>query len=186
MIPGYRIEGHAIVSGDDRIADASGATPPALRNDADWTRFQRALDEAAVTILGRRGHEAHPNPKRRNRLVLSSSVQGVERRTDAWWWNPADLPLAAALRQVAPGGGTVAVPGGQSVFDYFLGTGFDSFHLARRATVMIPGGVALFSAIAGVVTAETLLAEHGLVAGSAEVIDSRAGVTLTTWRRSEP
>lgn len=184
MIPGYRIEGHAIVSGDDRIADANGVTPPSLHNDVDWARFQRALDEAAVTVLGRRGHEAHPNPKRRNRLVLSSSARGINRRADAWWWNPADVPLAVVLRQVAPAGGIVAVPGGRSVFDFFLTAGFDAFHLARKASVRIPDGITLFSAVADGAAAETLLATHGLVAGPAELLDAKAGVTLTTWRRA--
>ena len=183
MIPGYRIEGHAIVSGDDRIADAGGVTPRSLHNDADWARFQRALDEAAITVLGRRGHEAHPNPKRRNRLVLSSSARGINRRADAWWWNPVDVPLALVLRQVAPAGGIVAVPGGQSVFDFFLAAGFDAFHLARKASVMIPDGLAVFSAIGGSETAGSLLSKHGLVAGLAEILDAKAGVTLTIWRR---
>ena len=89
MIGEWRIEGHAIVSDDDRIADANGETPAELRNDADWARFQTALDTAAVTVVGRLGHAAHPNTKGRSRLVLSSGAKGIERRADAWWWNPA-------------------------------------------------------------------------------------------------
>ncbi len=140
MIGPWRIHGHAIVSADDKIAAADGLTPPALRNQADWRRFQQALDRAAVTVLGRLGHQANPNVKGRNRLVLSSSVDGVERRADTWWWNPADVPLEAALRQAAPGGGIVAVPGGRRVFDLFLDLGFDAFHLARAAAVRLPDG----------------------------------------------
>ena len=179
MIPGYRIEGHAIVSDDDHIAAADGATPPALRNDADWTRFQLALDAAAVTVLGRRGHEANPNPKRRNRIVLSSSAKGIERGADAWWWNPAKAPLAEALRQAAPGGGVVAVPGGRPVFDLFLAEGFDAFHLARANGVRVPGGIPLFSAIASGKTAEDILLGAGLAPGPKEVLDAEARVTLT-------
>jgi hypothetical protein len=186
VISGYRIEGHAIVSGDDRIADANGVTPPSLHNDADWARFQRALDEAVVTVLGRRAHEAHPNPKRRNRLVLSSSARGVERRPDGWWWNPARVPLISALRQAAPTGGIVAVPGGQGVFDFLLEAGFEAFHLARKASVRIPDGVTLFSAIAEGVTAAALLTKHGLIAGPVEALDAGAGVTLTIWRCATP
>ena len=89
--------GHAIVSADDRIADASGLTPPSLRIAADWDRFQAALDRSVVTVVGRLGHEANPNRRGRNRLVLSSHADGVERRPDAWWWNPAAAPLADAL-----------------------------------------------------------------------------------------
>ena len=183
MIPGYSIEGHAIVSNDDRIAAADGGTPPELRNDADWTRFQAALDKAAVTVLGRRGHEANPNAKRRTRIVLSSSANGIERRADAWWWNPADTSLAAALRLAAPNGGIAAVPGGRPVFDFFLEAGFDAFHLARKGSVRIPGGIPLFSEVLQGKTAAELLAGHGLGPGPPEVLDRAAGVTMTVWRR---
>ena len=79
-IPGYRIEGHAIVSDDERIAGPDGQTPLALSNEADWLRFQAALDGAAVVLIGRRSHEANPNQARRNRVVVSSSAAGIERR----------------------------------------------------------------------------------------------------------
>ena len=108
MIGAFRIEGHAIVSADDRIADAGGAMPPALHNEADWRNFQAALRVAAVVVLGRRSHELSPNPAKHRRLVMSSSVPGIERRPDAWWWNPAGIPTAEALANVAPGGGVAA------------------------------------------------------------------------------
>ena len=125
MIGRYEFHGHAIVSGDDRIADRDGVTPAALRNEKDWARFQAALDRAVLTVLGRLGHEANPNVKGRNRLVLSSSARGIERRADAFWWNPAEVMLDDALAEAAPAGGIVAVPGGRRVFDLFLhGVGF--------------------------------------------------------------
>ena len=119
MIGGHVIQGHAIVSADDKIADKTGLTPASLRNEADWARFQAALDGAAITVLGRLAHEANPNRRGRNRLVLSSSARRLERHDDAWWWNPAGLPLADALAEVAPVAGIVAVPGGRRVFDLF-------------------------------------------------------------------
>ena len=183
MIGLWRIHGHAIVSADDRIAGRDGLTPASLRNQADWRRFQQALDQAAVTALGRRGHEANANLKDRNRIVLSSSARGVERRADAWWWNPADVPLNEALQRAAPAGGIVAVPGGRRVFDLFLNLGFDEFHLARAHSVIIPDGIPIFSGLAEGRPAETLLAAHGLVADETEVIDVAAQVTLTRWRR---
>jgi dihydrofolate reductase len=172
---GYRIEGHAIVSADDCIADASGAMPHQLRNDADWGRFQAALDEAVVVVLGRRSHEASPNTRRRNRMVVSSSAAGVERREDAWWWNPETAPLEIALRDAAPAGGIVAVPGGRRVFDLFLAIGYDAFYLARAAHVRLPGGTPLFGA-------DGLLAAAGMTPHTHEILDETADVTLVTWR----
>lgn len=184
MIGLWHIHGHAIVSDDDRIAGPDGLTPPSLRNEADWRHFQRALDAAAVTVLGRLGHEANPNAKGRNRLVVSSSSPGVVRRDDGWWWNPAKATAEEALARAAPGGGIAAVPGGRLVFDLFLALGYDRFDLSRAAGVRVPGGVAVFSAVTDGVPAERLLAGHGLVAGPAQAIDPEAGVTLTVWRRS--
>ena len=183
MIGRWRIHGHAIVSADDRLAGPDGLTPASLRNEADWLRFQQALDEAAVTVLGRLGHEANPNVRGRNRLVLSSSAKGVERRVDAWWWNPADVPLEAALHQAAPAGGIVAVPGGRQVFDLFLDAGFDAFHLARAQAVRIADGIPVFSGLTAGHSAEALLAARGLAAAETEVLDLAANVTLTRWHR---
>ena len=183
-VAGYRIEGHAIVSADDRIAGPDGMTPDELSNEADWLRFQAALDEAAVVVLGRLSHAANPNTGRRNRLVVSSSGHGIETRGDGWWWNPADAPLSVALRSAAPAGGIVAVPGGRLVFDFFLAAGFDAFHLARATRLTIPGGVPLFSAIGTGRTAEDVLAAAGLAPGAAETLDEATGVTLVAWRRA--
>ena len=183
MIGPWRIHGHAIVSADDKIAGPDGLTPPSLRNDADWARFQQALDQAAVTVLGRLGHEANPNVKDRNRLVLSSSAKGVERRADAWWWNPSDAPLEAALARAASAGGIVAVPGGRQVFDLFLESDFDEFHLARAESVWIADGTPVFSAVAEGRPAGVVLAGHGLAADETEVLDPKANVTLTRWHR---
>jgi hypothetical protein len=184
VIGRYAIHGHAIVSRDDRIADAAGKTPPSLSNEADWQRFQAALDVAVVTVLGRLGHETNPNRKRRNRLVLSSSVADIERRADAWWWNPDRVPVADALAAAAPGGGVVAIPGGRRVFDLFLGVGFDQFHLARAVRVTIPGGIPVFSDVAAGRSAEQILAAAAMQPDATEWLDRSAGVSLTTWRRA--
>ena len=183
MIGGWFIHGHAIVSADDRIADRTGATPPDLRNEADWTRFQKSLDGAAVTVLGRLGHAANPNFKGRNRVVLSSSARGVERRADAWWWNPGQASFAEALNAAAPGGGIVAVPGGRAVFDLFLDIGFDAFDLSRARRVEIPDGVPIFSAVGQGGSAERILSGHGLAVRATELIDPFAQVEFASWRR---
>jgi len=183
VIGGYSLHGHAIVSADDRIANCDGVTPSALRFEADWTRFQAAIDRACLTVLGRRGHQINPNVKGRNRLVLSSNARGVERRDDAWWWNPEEAPLGDALARAAPDGGIVVVPGGRRVFDFFLSAGFDEFHLARAPLVKIPGGIPIFSQVNADISAEQILAANGLVPGLPEVINPTASVDVTIWRR---
>ena len=182
----YKIQGHAIVSEDDKIADAVGAMPPQLRNSADWRQFQTALDGAAIIVLGRMGHLFHENVHRRPRLVMSTSARALERRDDAWWWNPAQATLSEALAASAPTGGLVAVPGGRRVFDYFLKHGYDEFHLARMAGVTIPDGVPLFTECASGRTADSLLMESGMQSQSTETLDARARVTLTIWKRAQP
>ena len=133
-------------------------------------------------MLGRLGHLANPNRNRRNRLVLSSDARGVERRADAWWWNPSEAAITEALAIAAPGGGTVAVPGGRRVFDLFLAIGYDAFHLTRAAAVEVPDGVPIFSAVRPDYGADAILAAHGLRPDPPLPIDPDAGVTLTIWR----
>ncbi len=180
------IHGYAIVSDDDRIADASGQTPDLLRNEADWRYFQAELDRSAAVVLGRLGHEANPNPKGRLRIVLSSSSAGLERRPDGWWWNPALMAWSEAIGTVLPGGGRVAVPGGRRVFDLFLAIGYDAFHLTRAEGTRIPDGVAVFSGCDGGWSAEAVLSGGGLEPGPRQVLDPAGPVSLTIWRSRAP
>jgi dihydrofolate reductase len=177
------IHGYAIVSDNDRIADATGRTPDVLRNDADWAYFQAELNRCDVTVLGRLGHEANPNPRNRMRMVLSSSSRGIERRVDGWWWNPQMLPWSAAIRTVLPHGGRVAVPGGRQVFDLFLEIGYDAFHLTRAEGIIVPDGIPLFSQCDAGKSAEAVLAGAGLKPGARRVIDPAGPVSLVVWRR---
>ena len=181
----HRLIGHAIVSADDRIADASGRIPEELHNEADWALFQAALDRAALTLIGRASHEATPNRKNRRRLIVSGGVRGLEDRADGLWLNPADLPLIVALYRILPDGGEVAVVGGQRVFDLVGAAGFDSFHLARARRVRLPDGRGLFAACERGVPAESILLAGGLVADGETLLDPEAEVTLTIWRRAD-
>jgi hypothetical protein len=176
------LHGYAIVSGDDRIADADGILPEALKSAADWRYFQAELDRADLSLLGRVSHEAAPNPRRRRRLVVSGGVSGLVERPDAWWWNPADLPLADVLARLLPAGGRVAVPGGQGVFDLVRASGgFTAFHLTRKDAVTLPGGRTVFAACDRGMRAEAVLAGDNLAPGAA--VELEPGVMLTVWRR---
>jgi dihydrofolate reductase len=172
------VTGHAIVSADGMIADAHHRTPAALRNEADWRRFQRALDAARLVVLGRLGHELHPNPGR-PRLVVTSRVEALAPDAadpNATLWNPAGVEFAAVLAELGIDSGTVAVTGGQHVFDLFLPL-FDRFDLAEAGVVLIPGGVPCFSDG----PPGTMLADAGLRPG--RPTDLGDAVTLTVWRR---
>ncbi|MEP0521730.1 MAG: hypothetical protein ABJO09_19165 [Hyphomicrobiales bacterium] len=175
------IDGYAIISDDHCIADADGNMPDVLKNDADWAYFQAALDAATLTVVGRKGHEANPNVKKRRRLILSRSLRGLEQRDDGWWWNPAGCDWQTVLSQTAPEGGAIAVPGGRDVFDLFLKLGYSSFHLARAEGADVPGGTKLFSGLNGR-TPEQLLAEHGLHALPSTWLDEAARVSMAIWR----
>lgn len=172
------IVGHAIVSADGMIADNGHRMPAALRNDADWRRFQAALDRSALVVLGRLGHEAYPNPGRK-RLVVTSRVAWLERDPaddNSMLWNPDGIGFRRVLAGLGITDGTIAVTGGQRVFDLFL-PGFTQFDLVTVAAVTIPDGVPCFSGG----RPEAMLAGAGLALAQTEVLD--AGVSLDVWRR---
>ena len=183
MTGGVAIHGHAIVSDDDCIAGPDGLTPPSMRNGADWEYFQAALDAAAFTVLGRKGHEANPNMKARRRVIVSSASRGLEERGDGYWWNPALTPFADAAKLLAPQGGVAAVPGGRDVFGMFLRIGFDAFHLVRAEGVRVAGGRKLFPGCGEGRSAESLLAEGGLALARSSWLDRAARVRMELWRR---
>jgi hypothetical protein len=180
------IHGYAIVSDDDRIADADGAMPTALHNKADWAYFQAELDRADLIALGRTSHEATPNARARRRLVLSRTARGLEARADGWWWNPEAVAWPEVVASLIAPGGRVGVPGGQAAFEIFLKFGFAAFHLSRARGVALPGGRGLFEACERGVPAEQLLSGAGLRAGETIAIDEAARVELTVWRALVP
>lgn len=172
------IIGHAIATADGMITNPDGSMPEVLRNDADWRRFQAALDASALVVLGRLGAEAHPNPGRR-RLVVTSRVASLGPAPDdshATWWNPAGLDFAGALAALGIADGSIAVAGGRRVFDLFLPL-FARFDLVEVENVTLPGGVPCFSAG----PPRPVLTAAGLHPAPREELDS--GVGLTIWRR---
>lgn len=180
---GLEIHGYAIVSADDRIADAAGSMPDALRNDADWTYFQAELDRADWVALGRLSHEATPNRRNRRRLIVSTRAKGVEPREDGVWWRPEAAPFAEVASRLALQGVRLAVPGGQGVFELFLRIGYAAFHLARAEPVTLPGGRGMFSATEAGVPVDASLRSAGLTPGPPRWLDEAARVSLTIYRR---
>jgi hypothetical protein len=172
------IVGHAIVSADGMIAGRDGRMPAALRNGADWQRFQAALDRSALVVLGRLGHEAHPNPGRK-RLVVTSRVAWLERDPadgNTMLWNPDGIGLRRVLAGLGIADGTIAVTGGQRVFDLFL-PGFTAFDRVVVEGVSIPDGVPCFAGG----QPWDVLEGAGKKADTPQELD--AGVSRTVWRR---
>ena len=157
MIGPYRIEGYAIVSADGMIADASGAMPAPIRNDADQRFLQTELDRAAAVVHGRRSYEGGPRAARRKRLIVTRRVAAVApdpSNSYACLWNPAGAKLEEALAALGVAEGAVAVIGGTDVYGLFLPL-YDSFHLTRAAHAQIPGGRPLFPQVGPHVTPVT-------------------------------
>lgn len=185
----FRLTGYAIISDDDCIADAEGNMPTVLMNEADWRYFQAGLDRAALVLIGRRGHEAHPNPPHRRRLVLTSTVDGFTRDPDrhgvgaVYRVNPAAIPLEDALARLVPPGAEVAVPGGRLVFDAGLVFGFDAFHLARKRGARLKGGMRIFTACQDGTRPEMILAQHSLMPAETLSLDPAAKVDMVVHRR---
>ncbi|MEW5421310.1 hypothetical protein HNS03_05275 [Amorphus sp. 3PC139-8] len=157
--------------------------PKTLRNEADSRAFQAGLDRMDAIALGRRSHAVTANRTGRLRIVVSSTADGLERRTDGWWWNPATVETSEMLARILPEGGAVGVPGGRDVFDLFLAHGYTRFHLTRAHGVTLPGGVAVFSACDHGQTAEDVLAASGMAAGDPHVLDEANSVVLTEFIR---
>ena len=165
-----------MVSADGRIADRNRQMPAVLRNDKDWVRFQAALDRAKLTVLGRLGHEAHPNPGR-GRLVVTSRGEGLEPREELGTrWYPAGMDCRVVAAELGIADGVVAVVGGQQVFDYFLRR-FTQFDLVTVDGALLPDGVPCFSGG----WPDEVLAQAGLHVAERELLDP--GVRLEVWRR---
>ena len=188
MIGAYRIEGYAIVSADGMIADATGAMPQAIRNDADQHYLQAELDRAAAIVHGRHSHEGGPRASSRKRLILTRQIASVapdSSHPNTLLWNPAGSALETAVATLGADDGAIAIIGGTEVFGLFLPL-YDAFHLTRAANAVIPGGRPLFALVGPDMAAEQVLAAHGLRPAGRRDIDPAAGISLTTWERPRP
>jgi dihydrofolate reductase len=180
-----RIEGYVIVSADGMIADSQGVMPDSIRNAADQSYFQSALDRAAAVVHGRHSHEGGPRAARRKRLVVTREIAAIAPDSsypNALRWNPLGATFEEALAQLGVTDGTIAIIGGPEVFSQFLPL-YDAFHLSRVANAKIPGGLAVFTEVGPNATPEDVLTRHGLKPGAQRDLDKAAGVTLVTWQR---
>ena len=180
-----RIEGYVIVSADGMIADANGVMPDCIRNDADQTFFQGALDRAAVVVHGRHSYEGGPRAPQRKRLVLTRQVAATAPDPDhanSLLWNPMGASLDDAIARLGAADGPVAIIGGTEVFSMFLPL-YDSFFLSYAANAKIPGGRPVFTEVGPTATPDDVLTRHGLHRGPRRDLDAAAGVSVTIWER---
>ena len=177
----WTIETHAIVSREGFIADADGIMPPCLIVPSDQKRFQAALSRAALTIVGRKGHEAHSANGRR-RLVLTSQVSGLSGNENMTFWNPEGAPVEDALSLAAPNGGTVANAGGQRVMSLCL-PWTDRFDLVVAEQCMIANGIACLPGTRSVTDILLRLREAGFAETTTVWIDAANGLRLHSFQR---
>lgn len=180
------IAGYAVVSAEGFIADADGAMPDALKFDADWAYFQDALDQADITLLGRKTHEAAPNVKRRRRLVVSSRVQRVWKEGNITSWvNPKHVDPAAVFLDLAGAEAGIAVVGGTGVFDWILEScGFCEFHTSVAHRVRLGTGKPLFSGAGDLDDAVSRLERRGLMLQHRAWFDQNAGLELLVYGKA--
>ena len=76
---------------------------------------------------------------------------------------------------------SIAVIGGTDVFGLFLNR-YDTFFLTRAQGVKLPGGRAVFPGVPAL-SPEQILAKHGLIKTSCQLLDARYGLQLITWSR---
>ncbi len=180
------IRGYAVVSSDGRIADREGRFPADLRFDADQALFQQALDQADLTVLGRRTHEAAPNLHNRTRLVLSRGVEGlVEEDAHTLWLNPEGTDLATVLGSLATDTGTIVVAGGTAVYDLFAATlGYDAFFVSVAERVRLSEGAPIFAGCRRLADVERRLEGAGLVLHKRTWLDRTARLRLIEYVRA--
>jgi dihydrofolate reductase len=170
FIEGHFIEGHAVVSNDGFIADEKGEMFPHLHHPKDWAQFQARLDEAAIVVLGRKGHGKHES-KGRNRLIVTKSVQKPVQEGANLFWNPTHMPFEKLKLK-----GLIAVTGGQSVFDLFLQIGYDAFILNHLPQVKLQVGLSLFSQPVD-------FQKYGLSLQNTHVLDEEKLLISQVWAR---
>jgi dihydrofolate reductase len=184
-MPVLRIDGYVIVSADGMLANADHVMPAELKFDGDKKFFTAALDRADLIVHGRHSHEDQPNSPRRNRIVVTRTIDAIApdpSNPKATLWNPAGAAFEAACDFAGMRSGTVAIIGGPDVFGMFMDR-YDTFWLSQAPRVRLPGGEPCFPGVPEH-SPQDILAAHGLKAGEAQILDPANGVTVTPWRRT--
>jgi hypothetical protein len=180
-----RFEGYVIVSADGMLANANHVMPDELKFDGDKRFFSAALDRTDLIVHGRNSFEDQPNSPLRRRIILTRAIGSVARdpsNPKATLWNPAGASFEAACEHAGVGAGTVAIIGGPGVFAMFLNR-YQTFWLSQAPHVRLPDGEPCLPGVPAH-SPQAILAAHGLVAGTAEILDTAHDVSVTPWRRA--
>jgi hypothetical protein len=184
-VSALRFEGYVIVSADGMLANADHVMPDELKFDGDKRFFTAALDRTDLSVHGRNSFEDQPNSPLRRRIILTRAIGSVARdpsNPKATLWNPAGASFEAACAHAGVGVGTVAIIGGPGVFAMFLDR-YQTFWLSQAPHVRLPDGEPCLPGVPAH-SPQAILAAHGLVAGSAEILDAAHAVSVTPWRRA--
>lgn len=179
----WELHGYAMTCRNDCIATNMGELPEALQYAMESKKYRKELDACAAVIMGRRAHETMPNPHGRIRSILTRSVAALEHQEGGWRWNPATMTLDNMLRMVASGGGRIAVNGGQTTLEYFMENGLSVLHVCRAESIAIQDGLKLLAACDRKTTVDDVLREDGWVLAERKLIDLKAPISISTWRR---
>jgi hypothetical protein len=178
------LEGYVIVSADGMLANADREMPDQLKFKGDQEFFSAALDRASLIVHGRHSYEGQLNSAKRKRIILTSKTAALApdpSNSKATLWNPAGAAFEQACDYAGVRSGVVAIIGGPHVFGMFLDR-YDTFWLSQAPHVRLPGGQACFPGVPQR-SPQDILAEHGLKAGEAQILDVAHDVTVTPWRR---
>jgi hypothetical protein len=184
-VPALRIEGYVIVSANGMLANSSRLMPDALKFKGDKKFFTDALDRVDLIVHGRNSYEDQPNSPKRKRVTLTSKIAALgpdPSNPNGTLWNPAAASFEEACERAGVHTGTVAIIGGPVVFGMFLDR-YDTFWLSQAPHVRIPDGEACLPGVPER-TPQDILAEHGLHAGEARILDAAEDVRVTPWRRA--
>ncbi len=180
-----RIEGYAIVSEDGMLADASGVMPETLKFEADQRYFADGLDKVEAVIHGRHSHEQQPHSPLRRRITVTGGIRKITPdpgNAKGILWNPAINTFEEAWTALGLANGSLGVVGGTAVFGMFLDR-YAAFHLSRAPGVRLPGGRPVFPGVPGL-SPEQVMTQHGLRAGTRQVLDAANKISVTVWHRA--
>lgn len=181
---GLRFEGYAIVSADGMLAAADGIMPPSLKFDADQKFLSDSLDQVDLVVHGRNSFEDQTNSPNRRRIYATRSVDQPAASPDddmVILWNPASAAINDAIALTGITSGRVAIIGGTSIFDMFLGR-YETFWLSHAPRVALPGGVPVFSGVPAQ-TPDDVLRAYGMKPSERRHLDPAFDVHVVKWAR---